>query len=128
MPMVVYWRLRYACAPCCTASAISCMRELPAGFFRIQPIDSTPYNRASTALATIHINCVSITTPCIVVTTPENKTATGAAAHLFTHCQPTLESGAGLEPEYPVKLKIPDELIDRILSMLTLHLGQDQLG
>ena len=30
MAMVVYWRLRYAAAPSCTAPEISCMRCVPA--------------------------------------------------------------------------------------------------
>jgi hypothetical protein len=29
MPMIWYWRLRYAWAPSCTAFEISCMRSLP---------------------------------------------------------------------------------------------------
>ena len=35
MPIVVYWRLRYAWAPAWIAAAISCMRALPAGLARI---------------------------------------------------------------------------------------------
>ncbi len=42
MPIVMYWRLRYACAPAWMAAAISCIRSLPAGFFMIQPIDTKP--------------------------------------------------------------------------------------
>ena len=42
MPIVMYWRLRYALAPAWMAAAISCMRALPAGFARIQLIDTTP--------------------------------------------------------------------------------------
>lgn len=46
----------------------------------------------------------------------------------LTICQPTLEPGAGLEPENSTKVPFPDKLIDRILSMLALRLGQNQPG
>ena len=42
MPIVMYWRLRYAWAPAWIAAAISRIRSLPVGFFMIQPIDTTP--------------------------------------------------------------------------------------
>src|SRR3569832_529260 len=61
-------------------------------------------------------------------TTHQNKTAANTANNQKTQNQPTHEPRTGLEPEDPVKLKVPDELIDRLLPMLTLHLGQDQLG
>ena len=40
--MVLYWRQRYATAPCCTAAHISRMRSLPVGCFRIQDIRQPP--------------------------------------------------------------------------------------
>ena len=40
--MVVYWRLRYACAPAWIAAAISRIRSLPAGLAMIHLIDTTP--------------------------------------------------------------------------------------
>ena len=42
MPMVMYCRLRYACAPAWIAAAISRIRSLPAGLAMIQPMDTTP--------------------------------------------------------------------------------------
>ena len=42
--------------------------------------------------------------------------------------QPTLEPGAGLEPENSTKVRFPDKLVDRILSMRALHPGQGQPG
>ncbi len=42
MPIVVYWRLRYALAPAWIAAAISRIRSLPDGFFMIQPIETIP--------------------------------------------------------------------------------------
>jgi len=42
MPIVMYWRLRYALAPAWTAAAISCIRAFPAGFARIQLMDRMP--------------------------------------------------------------------------------------
>ena len=40
--IVVYWRLRYAAAPCCTAREISCMRSFPAGSRRSQTVRYMP--------------------------------------------------------------------------------------
>ena len=42
MAMVRYWRARYAAAPCWMASAISCIRALPASWRSIQLRDHKP--------------------------------------------------------------------------------------
>ncbi len=49
MPIVVYWRLRYALAPAWMAAAISRIRSLPAGIFMIQPIQTKPKTMAASA-------------------------------------------------------------------------------
>ena len=48
IPIVVYWRFRYAPAPCWIAAAISCMRALPGDWARIQRTEKIPYRIAAT--------------------------------------------------------------------------------
>ena len=54
--IVRYWRFKYACAPCCIAAAISCIRALPAGCFRIHEMDHTPKTTAAKPQASASAN------------------------------------------------------------------------
>ncbi len=42
MAMVVYWRFKYALAPCWMAAAISCIRSVPAGLASTHWIETMP--------------------------------------------------------------------------------------
>src|SRR5688572_444525 len=55
--MVVYWRFRYACAPCWMAAAISCMRALPAGSDTIHFAEIAPYPMAIAAQTSAKTIC-----------------------------------------------------------------------
>ncbi len=63
MPIVVYWRLRYADAPCWMAAAISRIRSLPAGCATIHVIDQRPYRRASAAQASAKMSAMVMESP-----------------------------------------------------------------
>src|ERR1700743_1346027 len=58
IPIVVYWRRRYACAPSRTAAAISCMRGLPASAFITDAVAQMAYTTESTPQSTINHNAV----------------------------------------------------------------------
>src|SRR5438067_13076820 len=60
MPIVVYCRFRYACAPAWMAAAISCMRGLPAGLARTQRMETAPYTIAATAQTSAKISALDM--------------------------------------------------------------------
>ncbi|MDP3126829.1 MAG: hypothetical protein Q8M84_14475 [Thiobacillus sp.] len=90
-------------------------------------IDTIPYSSAKPAATRANIN------PSFIIFSSKDSKKNGSLRHRshslpLAHRQATFKTGAWLKPKNLIEPEIADAFINRTLPMLTLNLGQDQLG